>query len=303
MATTNAPSPSGEKPTSINEALKTLEVLRTRHVRASERVLENTDFLFENNVDVQKKLGDDYWAFLEQLAMAAMDLGREGLADDCILRLEERFPSSPRVQVLQGMRREAAGKLEEALKIYDLILEEGEANAGIWKRRAAVYRQLGETQLAVEDLCEYLDTFYTDVEGWLELADIYSSVKDHTHALQSLSHAMVLAPQNPFYVLQFAQAAATNEEFTLALRMYLRTVEMVESDSEDDKFEHDANGVVRQAWLGVKTCTTRLLVTNPAAMRNSARANDVDATTPLTSGELEALDELASERVAGGNPR
>lgn len=130
------------------------------------------------------------------------------------------------------MRREAAGKLEEALKIYDLILDVEEANAvsglsfppclarltvtfptyhqlphcprgpsqrrpensrssghsttgppfcyqqGIWKRRVAVYRQLGETQLAAEDLCEYLDTCYTDVEGWLELADIYSSAKE-----------------------------------------------------------------------------------------------------------------------------
>ena len=28
---------------------------------------------------------------------------------------------------------------------------------------------------AVEELNEYLDTFYTDSEGWMELADIYSS--------------------------------------------------------------------------------------------------------------------------------
>ncbi len=46
---------------------------------------------------------------------------------------------------------------------------------GIWKRRIAVFRQLGDTKHAVEDLCQYLDTFYTDVEGWLELADLYAS--------------------------------------------------------------------------------------------------------------------------------
>ena len=28
---------------------------------------------------------------------------------------------------------------------------------------------------AVEELNEYLDTFYTDSEGWMELADIHSS--------------------------------------------------------------------------------------------------------------------------------
>ncbi|KAG8882144.1 hypothetical protein FRB97_008632 [Tulasnella sp. 331] len=300
MATVNVASP-WAKPTSTAGALKTLEVLRARHVRASEQVLENADFLFASNLDVPKKLGDDYWAFLEQLTMAAMDLGRGPLADDCILRLEERFPDSPRVQVLQGMRREAAGKLQEALKIYDLILDVEEANAGIWKRRVAVYRQLGETQLAAEDLCEYLDTFYTDVEGWLELADLYSTVKDYTHALQALSHAMVLAPQNPFYVLQFAETAATNEEYALALKMYLRTAEMVESD-EDGGFLHDANEVARQAWLGVKTCTTWLLAPPAAAVRTTRVVDAEGALMQLLSaGELQALDELAGERIAGGN--
>lgn len=38
-----------------------------------------------------------------------------------------------------------------------------------------MYKQLGDTKAAVEDLCAYLDTFYTDVEGWLELAELYSS--------------------------------------------------------------------------------------------------------------------------------
>jgi len=45
---------------------------------------------------------------------------------------------------------------------------------GVWKRRIATYKQLGDTQKAIEDLCAYLDTFYTDVEGWLEVADLYA---------------------------------------------------------------------------------------------------------------------------------
>lgn len=103
--------------------------------------------------------------------------------------------------MLQGMRWEAHGKLDEALKLYNMILEVDEANAvcvvarsgfcirvaitrmwliwlvrqAIWKRRVAVYKQMGETQHAVEDLCAYADAFYTDVEAWLELADLYSA--------------------------------------------------------------------------------------------------------------------------------
>jgi hypothetical protein len=36
-----------------------------------------------------------------------------------------------------------------------------------------VIRRIGKFEKAVEELSQYLDTFYTDVEGWFELADIY----------------------------------------------------------------------------------------------------------------------------------
>ena len=42
---------------------------------------------------------------------------------------------------------------------------------------------MDKIERAVEELNEYLDTFYTDAEGWMELADIHSSC----HQLVSLS--------------------------------------------------------------------------------------------------------------------
>ncbi|KAG8945228.1 hypothetical protein FRC04_001134 [Tulasnella sp. 424] len=162
-------------PKTIQTSLETLHRLRVRKVRASQEVLDHVEFLQEKGVNLKTKMGDDYWSFLEQLTAASLDLGRDDVAEDCLNQLNERFPDSPRVQVLYGMRREAAGDLAGALKLYDAILEVEEAHVGIWKRRVAVYRQLGDTKRAVDDLCHYLDTFYTDVEGWLELADLYAS--------------------------------------------------------------------------------------------------------------------------------
>lgn len=40
-------------------------------------------------------------------------------------------------------------------------------------------RRLGKIDKAVEELCAMLDTFYTEVEGWLELADIYASCQQY----------------------------------------------------------------------------------------------------------------------------
>lgn len=61
----------------------------------------------------------------------------------------------------------------------------------LWKRQIAVLRSQGpETILrAVAELTKYLDIFYTDVEGWIELADIYAelnlSVIIHSSFLES----------------------------------------------------------------------------------------------------------------------
>lgn len=49
----------------------------------------------------------------------------------------------------------------------------------IWRRRASVYRRLGKIDEAVTELSAHLDTFYTEVDGWLELADIYSSCQQY----------------------------------------------------------------------------------------------------------------------------
>lgn len=45
----------------------------------------------------------------------------------------------------------------------------------IWKRKVSALRQLDRIDAAVDELIKYLDTFYIDPEGWLELADMYSS--------------------------------------------------------------------------------------------------------------------------------
>lgn len=46
----------------------------------------------------------------------------------CMERLEKRFPKSPRVKILQGMKLEAADRLDEALELYDEILKNDDSN-------------------------------------------------------------------------------------------------------------------------------------------------------------------------------
>jgi ER membrane protein complex subunit 2 len=46
---------------------------------------------------------------------------------DCIQRLDEQFPKSPRVEILQGQRIEATD-LNLATKYYESLLESDETN-------------------------------------------------------------------------------------------------------------------------------------------------------------------------------
>ncbi|EJD51792.1 TPR-like protein [Auricularia subglabra TFB-10046 SS5] len=267
---------------SFAEAQQRLATYRTRNTRASEEIVQlGQKVLRENGL---KKMGDESWGFLEQLALAALDIGQLELAYDCIAQLEERFPDSPRTNCLQGLVLEAQGQLDDALDWYHKALEIDEGNPAYWKRKIAVRRQMGQLDKVVDELSAFLDTFYADADAWLELADVYASVNQYTNALQCLSHAMLIAPQNTFYVLQAAETAYTAGDVPLATRYYLRVVEMDDSDPTEP-----AVGAVRRAWFGVKLCTRRLL--GEAGATHSASGTDVPK-------HLKELELLATERIA-----
>lgn len=95
--------------------------------------------------------------------------------------------------VLKGQRLEADGMLQDALKMYVYYLSKEDESCvvsrtltkihilthktkkPIRKRLVATLRSLGRVAEATEELVKYLDVYYADVEGWLELADIYAS--------------------------------------------------------------------------------------------------------------------------------
>lgn len=130
-------------------------------------------------------------------------------------------------------------------------------------------RRQGKIDQAVQELSSMLDTFYTEVEGWIELADLYNCCHQYVfpvhltclakyifryaYALQSLSHALLLAPQNPFHFLQFAETAYLALDIPLSLKMYLQVVDMTDDDDEDlAPIDSIPTGITLRAWLGVK---------------------------------------------------
>ncbi|KAJ7248603.1 TPR-like protein [Mycena haematopus] len=268
---------------SLSSALDKLATFRTNNTRASQETFKNASIILKS----AKQLGDDGWAVLEQLFLASVDIGRLDVADQCLKQLAERFPASPRVDVLTGIRMEATESPDVVLQFYAQLLDAHSANAAIWKRKISVLRRTGKIEKAVEELSQLLDTFYADVEGWLELADIYTTCNQYISALQALSHVLLLAPQNPFYVLQFAETAYTAGDLPLALKTFLVVVDMCERDL-DSLEKKPAVGISVRAWLGVKLCSRRLMINSSPSVSN----------TPIPKS-LNLIEELATERVLG----
>lgn len=85
------------------------------------------------------------------------------------------------MDVLKGIRIESTQPPSDALEYYNQILKADPANVAAWRRRVSVLRRMGQMDKAVEELNELLDTVYTDLEGWLELADLYSVCNQFVH--------------------------------------------------------------------------------------------------------------------------
>jgi len=206
-------------------------------------------------------------------------------------KLSEKFPASPRVDRLRGLALEAVGDEAGARRLYDALLEGDPTNVAIRKRRVALARARGDVREAIEELLLLTDTWYADAEAWLELADVYASCALYPQSLSAISHTLLLNPQNPFHVLRAAETAYTAQDVTLALKFFLRTVEMMD-DADDGTGNGGTAGAMTRGWYGVKLCARRLLPTSASPAPSSS-----SQTPAPTAQHLLLLDELATERI------
>ncbi|CAG8544780.1 36160_t:CDS:2 [Gigaspora margarita] len=247
-------------------AIETLHELRKSGERKSSLVVSLGERLLR---DYTGKLGDEVWPVYEQVFISALDQGNDALAKTCFEKLEKRFPGSPRVKILEGMKLEAEDKLDEALRLYDEILGKDDSNIAASKRRVAVFKAKGQDQQAMETLSKYLDDFYNDAEGWLELSDLYLKFHLYQQAAFCLEELILLQPQNHFYHLKYAEilyTSDTSDNITLALKEFCRVVELCEDHV--------------RALYGIKLCTTRLLnlpINNPISSIDMKTISDLNA--------------------------
>ncbi|KAK9898705.1 hypothetical protein P389DRAFT_167255, partial [Cystobasidium minutum MCA 4210] len=242
------------------ENLAVLAEYRQKHVRSSEEVVRRGERVLRAK-GALKRMGEEVWPFLEQLGFAALDTGKNDLAQICIERLEDKFPKSPRVDALQGLLLEKES-LTKAKEFYEGRLSEDENNVLVRKRLIALHLHSPSfptseanaaglsLQKGIALLVDHLDTVYNDAEGWSELASVYEKLGMYAQSLSCLGDLILLEPTNTFHILRHAETAYTIGDYALAYRGFLRALEMAGPMTE--------GGLGRRAGLGAKLALRRL---------------------------------------------
>ncbi|WVO17432.1 hypothetical protein L204_105124 [Cryptococcus depauperatus] len=249
---------------------------RSIGARRSEQTVElATKVLASGNV------GDQEWALREQLAIAALDMGRIKLASDQIETLHAKFPNSPRVRILDGLRLEADEDVERAKAVYEDLLKEDETNVTAHQRLISLSLP---SSSAIPLLLSYLDTFYSDPAAWSVLADLYCEKGLYSQALTVLGHIAIISNWDDGVIRRSGEVAYTMGDYQLALKYFLRAAEM--QGGKDT----NSNTSRTRTWWGIKLAITRLL--------HSPNVNtSVPQDIRTTEKQLKDLDVLATERL------
>ncbi|KAL3993889.1 Tetratricopeptide repeat family protein [Acanthocheilonema viteae] len=191
---------------SFDEAKNVLRKWREEHARRSVETVELWEHVLSRH---PRSLGDELWLVYEQVCIAALDLVRTDIVMECIQALQEKFPRSNRVLKLQAMRFEALERYDSAMHLYEQLIESDPTNMSYRKRRIAILKAQGNRQEAIRELNEYLKTFISDTEAWLELSDLYLQEGDYPHSAHCMEELVLSSPHNSLYLRRLAEIRYT----------------------------------------------------------------------------------------------
>jgi ER membrane protein complex subunit 2 len=138
--------------------------------------------------------GSELYNVLEQVFVAAVDLGDDDLSNECFLKIAKAFPESNRVKRLAGLQLEAFGDFKKALELYDELLKRNPGNLLVMKRKACVHKAQGQFEQAITELNSILKYYSADVSSWIELGEIYLSLNDFASGAHCYEEIVLIDP-------------------------------------------------------------------------------------------------------------
>lgn len=257
---------------SWNKARDILKDWKENNHRRSVEVVEIWETVLSSKIN---KLGDDRFAVLEQVSLAALDCNRIDVAAACIHSLIKEFPNSLRVRTLIVMKLEAQERYDEALEQLDTIIKVDETNSTARKRKICILKARNKIPEAIKELTEYLKKFLTDQETWQELCDLYLAEGDYSKAAFCMEELILHHPHNHLLHQRYADILYTQgglDHLEQAVSHYLLASQLNASNC--------------RALFGLLLCCHQLAASSktPAAKKKEAAKRVV-----WTTKRLEAL--------------
>jgi tetratricopeptide (TPR) repeat protein len=194
-----------------------LQFMRTHKIHQPELAVLHGGRLLKNN---PRSLGSEVWTVMEQVFLAAAELGHAEWREYCLTQLTKQFPSSVRVERLKGIQKESNGDWSEAKKIYEKILTDKPEDTTTRKRLIAVTKQSGKTAEAIEQINTYLDTFSTDTEVWHELGELYIESGALSRAVFCFEELIVANPRSMYHILTYAELLFSTGDMELSRKYF-----------------------------------------------------------------------------------
>ena len=182
----------------------------------------------------------EQWEATEQLCVAQLDCGQHEEAARTLARVVGRFPSAQhtRTRRLQAAAAEARGDAETAGEVCARLAGRARDDGGAatdvvaMKRQAALLREAGDLAGAVEQLNRVVCVGMSDVEAWLELADVFQHANSLRHAAFCLEQVLLAMPWNTRVWVRAAEAWYSAGEPLLARKLFAHAVELSRGPDE-----------------------------------------------------------------------
>lgn len=139
-----------------------------------------------------------YWDTQEQLARAAAELGAWDVLRVACGAITARFAPgrSSRSALTHGLRREARGNWDSAMRTYIEILADDPTCVRAYARQVAVLKATRKLPEAIAQLNHYLSYYSTDAAAWSELCALCLVATRTAHALYAANELVLCDPNN-----------------------------------------------------------------------------------------------------------
>jgi tetratricopeptide (TPR) repeat protein len=253
--------PDEDLPTLIqrNDHLNILRYIRVHQLRESELTVKHGTALLGK--DLSRKISDELsrLAVIEQLCLAALDVGEVELAEKCLISLREGGVDrgSTRFRRLLARCLEADGDVVEATALYDDLLKENPANITALKRKYCILRaQVGKEAETMEALNNYLQQNYSDIAAWYEMANYRKELGDFKGAAFALEEVLLGTPSESKIHVELAECYATIGGLDYFLLARKHMAQALELDSSNRRAQFGlvsvANSYLQEAVTGAK---------------------------------------------------